>query len=191
MPDNRRLARCVLLALLVHLLLLSLPGTRARSVARVAPGLHLHLTSAAPEIEPGIGQHGTDQPKAIRNRRAIASVPVAATSGGGERMAVETGASGNSASPTTSRLIESARDIARKVAREQNGDRRQNGLPEDRPALPALDRALRKAPAGEMRFVGGALRITHESGASYCLQAVPEYAKGGLVEPLSVPGTCP
>lgn len=160
-------------------------------MARAAPGLHLHLTSAAPEIESGIGQRGAGQPKAIRNRRAVPAVPEAATSGGGERMAVETDASGNFSSPATSRLIESARNIARKVAREQDGDRRQNGLSEDRPTLPALDRALRKAPAGEMRFAGGALRIAHESGVSYCLQAVPEYAKGGLVEPLSVPGTCP
>lgn len=57
--------------------------------------------------------------------------------------------------------------------------------------MPALDRALRNAEAGEERLAGGLIRITTKSGRIYCLKPPPDMARDGPVAMQSTPTNCP
>ena len=63
--------------------------------------------------------------------------------------------------------------------------------PEDRPILPQIDRALRHETPGERRLTNGLIRIVSTDGRVYCLQPIPDFARGGPVEMLSPPTNCP
>lgn len=92
---------------------------------------------------------------------------------------------------SAARLIESAHGLARQMVREETGRERGKSLPEDRPFLPQLDRALRKASASETQLAGGIVKITTESGRSYCFYSPPDTGRGGLADMPAVPSTCP
>jgi len=93
--------------------------------------------------------------------------------------------------PSRTDLIESARKIIRQMTYEQGKQGQGASTPIDRPILPALDRALRERVAGEKRLVDGLIQITAESGRVYCLQAPPDFARGGPVEAMAVATNCP
>lgn len=54
-----------------------------------------------------------------------------------------------------------------------------------------MAKVLRRAPAGEIHFADGMVRITTAGGTSYCLKPQPAYMQGGPTQPLSVATTCP
>lgn len=88
-------------------------------------------------------------------------------------------------------LMESSQNVIREMAREQESGSRGISMLEERPALPALDRALKKASVGEKYLGNGIVQITTKSGTIYCLQAHPDFTRGGPVDMLSIPTTCP
>lgn len=165
------------------------------------PGLRLQLahpaaTGQGTALPPASGQRDIGQPGNLRAPRPAPPAPAeTAATGAGENGVSAPNTAGDIVGdiviPSATRLVDSAHDIARKIAREQREDRRQNVPLADRPRLPELERALRQASAGEMRSASGLVRVTNASGGSYCLQPAAEFARSGLVEPLSVPGTCP
>ena len=57
--------------------------------------------------------------------------------------------------------------------------------------LPQLDQALGKPRPGVQRYESGLIKIVTAGGRVYCIQEQPNFARGGPVEPLSVPTTCP
>ncbi len=88
-------------------------------------------------------------------------------------------------------LLLSARAIAREEQARESPPFGGIARPQDRPVLPALDRALKREPPGEHYLGGGLTRVVTTSGRVYCLQAPPDFARGGPVEALAVPTNCP
>lgn len=85
-----------------------------------------------------------------------------------------------------------ARSLAREMAREEAGAApAQPGNLVDRLILPQLDQALKKPAPGVQRFEGGLVKFITSSGRVYCVQEQPNFARGGPVDPLSVPTNCP
>lgn len=96
--------------------------------------------------------------------------------------------------PTISaaQLQESARRIIRaEVKNAERGGLAGNEHPPD--AVEArLAKALRAPSVGEKHLDNyGLVKITTVSGSSYCLKAPPDGPRGGLVDPISIPTTCP
>lgn len=100
-----------------------------------------------------------------------------------------------SASAPNEMSIETLMESAKKIARE--GNRPQLSLPKEttnsfeRPILPQLARALHRDPPGETRLANGMIKVVTTTGATYCLQPLPKFARGGSVEPTIIPTNCP
>lgn len=193
---QRRLAICLLVALALHLLVFGTIGIRPAPLQRPAPPLILRwavppqASSAAAEIAAETGaperQPARISASDFRGGRAASASP------GAESAPPQGDANAWSLQPRGSaELIESARESARESSRDRPGHSPRSPVPEDRPILPGLDRALRKAGAGETRHADGLIRITAASGQVYCLRPPPDFARGGPVDMLSVPTTCP
>jgi hypothetical protein len=61
----------------------------------------------------------------------------------------------------------------------------------EKPRAPQIEHALKRQSPGEYPLSNGLIRVVSASGQSYCLQPPPDFARGGPVEPTSVPTTCP
>ncbi|MHB1592042.1 MAG: hypothetical protein ACYCTW_11000 [Sulfuricella sp.] len=90
-----------------------------------------------------------------------------------------------------SQLLESARRIIRDEAKNTErgavmGNEHTADTVEAR-----LAKALRTPSVGEKRLDNGLVKITTVFGTTYCLKAPPDSLRGGLVDPISIPTTCP
>ena len=88
-------------------------------------------------------------------------------------------------------LLDSARQIVRDDEHRHPPPRQESLIDNDRPVLPQLARALQREPAGETRFANGMMKVVTASGSVYCLRPMPGFARGGPVEPTSIPTNCP
>lgn len=213
---GRRLAPYLLLAASLHALLilgLKLPVPVATSVA---PALHLSwrappvplvplpaLRSDVPPetaraVAPRSQLHAPSVASSRVPRLTISelSVPAATVPSSPSAPAVEPARATAGAD-----LLEGARRMARDIGREAVREGMASGsmaaagraapTAVDRPALPELERALRKRPLGEERLGGGIQRITTESGRVYCLKVPSDFARDGPGVALAVPTNCP
>lgn len=191
---ERRLAVCLSLALALHLLVFGLiKGTPIPSPHFNSPQV-LHwvpMPSGGPTAAERVTHYGP-QARVTQSDRGPPSVPSRSNTARGE---VEepraTDHMANLQHRSSAELMESGQDIVREMVSEQESASRGISMPEERPALPALDRALKKASAGEKYLGNGIVQITTKSGRAYCLQAHPDFTRGGPVEMLSIPTTCP
>jgi len=88
-------------------------------------------------------------------------------------------------------LLDSARRIVRDDAQRHPAPRQESAIDNDRPVLPQLARALQRESPGETRFASGMIKVVTASGSVYCLRPMPWFARGGPVEPTSIPTNCP
>ena len=89
----------------------------------------------------------------------------------------------------TSTLMDAARAIARETVREEKTPT--DPPPEDRPILPKLAKALQREATGERSLGNGLTRIVTSRGQILCIQAPPDFARGGPVEMQSMQVSCP
>lgn len=88
--------------------------------------------------------------------------------------------------------MSSARRVARDEARHTPPSKKETPGIEDRPVLPALAKALTRAPASETQFANGIYKVVTKSGTVYCYIPLPDIATSGTpVKPTIVPSTCP
>lgn len=204
-PDwaqQHRLALAFLAALGLHLLILGLIKLPVTRIAPHEPSRVLQwidLPIVKPQPEPVDQMNKPARPETRRGKDA----PVNRENEVASDMAVgEPGATTISPQPKTEftaptrlnplDLSATARSLAREMAREEGPVApAQPDNPTDRPILPLLDQALRKQRPGVQRFEGGLIKIISASGRVYCVQEQPNFARGGPVDPLSVPTNCP
>lgn len=198
MTENRRLMMFVLIALGIHVLVLvQMRGPRT-FVSFPAPPLVLRWAPPTQEriVEEPPGVVETRLPDKRPVRLAQSSPKLASSSrqpGPGDPDGAKTREAGEPAYPThrdAVELIESAREIVHKMVRE-SAHREGSRVQDERSFQPELDRALKKTGAGEVRMAGGLIRVTTPSGRVYCMQAPPDFARGGLADVTSVPTNCP
>ncbi|MBS0348801.1 MAG: hypothetical protein JSR69_20325 [Proteobacteria bacterium] len=214
----RRLAPYLLLAVVLHVLLglgLTLPAPALRleppplrlswrvpSPAVVAQPVRPPASQSAPErVPPSRSPRSARETAPVRVPPMI--MPVPAVPLAPPASAPATSVADPPRVPVGVDLLDSARRMARDIGREaamesrvgSRGPAAGRAAPApaaiERAALPELERALRKRPAGEERLGGGILRITTESGRVYCLKPPLDVVRDGPVEPLAVPTNCP
>lgn len=200
--EAKRLAVALLLALGLHILMFGLLKSPRKSFQPAASPLvvqWMRWASAPPRRLPaepdravdrsssGIRHHEID-----RRDRQVHRAPISFAADGAASD-TPTAASDREArqGPAAAELIESARTIAREMAHEHTQGQAANAVQADRPFLPALDRALRKAEVGEERLASGLIRITTKSGRVYCLTPPPDMARDGPLAMMSTPTNCP
>lgn len=89
-------------------------------------------------------------------------------------------------------VLDSARRLVRQFARERAaGASASDIVPPDRPALPELDRALRRPAAEEKRLANGIVKVATAFGTTYCLKPPPDLPRHGPADAVAVPTTCP
>lgn len=209
----RRLAPYLLLAVLLHALLgLGLPAPASRLEPpplrlswREPPPAPVVQSARPPEAPSAVGRgpasrslRGAPSAEPMRvppTAMPLASAPVAPPAPVPAASAVEP-----SRAPVSADLLDSSRRMARDIGREAAGGSVVGGAAAagrvapaaiERAALPELERALRRRPAGEERLDGGILRITTEAGRVYCLKPPPDFARDGPGQALAVPTNCP
>jgi hypothetical protein len=94
---------------------------------------------------------------------------------------------------SAAQLLESARRIIREEAKSKPGQGVAKGSEYlvDDTVEAKMAKALRAPIAGEKWLGDGLVKITTTLGTSYCLKAPPDLLRGGPVDPISVPMTCP
>lgn len=182
--DERRVAASLAAALALHLLALLMLGPIRRPTAPAAawPAVELrwHDAPRAAVVAPVAAAAPTSTAPASALAAAVA----------GENLQDSSGAP--AAQPAAAdALVASARRLARALPQRLTGMPPQAPPLADRPFVDALDRALRQEAAGERRLAGGIVRVVTAWGSVYCLKPPPEFARGGPLEPLAVPTTCP
>ena len=85
--------------------------------------------------------------------------------------------------------MDTARAIARETVREEK--KPTDPPSEFRPILPKLAKALQREAAGERSLGNGLTRIVTSRGQIICMQAPPDFARGGPVEMQSMQVNCP
>lgn len=195
---ERRLAVCLSVALVIHLLIFGLiKSTPIPSPHFDSPQVlqWVSLPSGGVAAHPAAVEGASyyrPQARVTRSDRGLPSVPSKSNTA---RNDVEepraTDYTANLPHRGSAELMESGQDVVREMVREQESRSRGNSGREDRPFLPELDRALKKASVGEKYLGNGIVQITTKSGRVYCLQAHPDFTRGGPVEMLSIPTNCP
>lgn len=193
------------------------PAKRLAIFAGVSLGLHLMLMSAIRPLHPLTLPHGPDTilqwvelPPRLKDAGRHSAAPLPARPGApGQRRtrassqhlttpelesahaeATLPAAAPSSLSkliPTT--LMDTARAVAREMVREEKNPT--DSPPEDRPILPKFAKAFQREAAGERSLGNGLTRIVTSRGKILCLQAPPDFARGGPVEMQSVQVNCP
>lgn len=204
-PDSERqhrLALAFLAALGLHLLIL---GMIKLPVTRIVPPVPsrvlqwVDLPIVKPQPEPVDRMNKPARPETRRGKIAPVNRENEVAS---DKLVRESGATVISPQPGTEftaparlnplDLSATARSLAREMAHEEGSlAPAQPDNPTDRPILPQLDQALGKQRPGVQRFEGGLIKIISTSGRVYCVQEQPNFARGGPVDPLSVPTNCP
>lgn len=188
--DERRVAASLAAALALHLLALLMLGPIRRPTAPAAAWpapveLRWHDAPRAAVVARA-AQASAAQASAAQ--ASTAQAPAAAAAG--ENLQDSSGAP--AAQPAAAdALVASARRLARALPQRLTGMPPPAPPLADRPFLDALDRALRQEAAGERRLAGGIVRVVTAWGSVYCLKPPPEFTRGGPLEPLAVPTTCP
>lgn len=200
--QDKRVAVALLVALGFHLLMFGFMGSPRKSFPPAASPLIVHWVrgvSAPPRQLPPEPDRAADRSASGRRPQEIdrrdRQVHRAPMSFAADSAASDTPTATNDRvarqGPAAAELIESARTIAREMAHEHTKGQAANAMQADRPFLPVLDRALRKAEVGEERLASGMVRITTKSGRVYCLAPPPDMARDGPVAMLSTPTNCP
>lgn len=89
----------------------------------------------------------------------------------------------------TTTLMDAAHAVTREMVREEKNPT--DSSPEDRSILPKLAKALQREAAGERSLGNGLTRIVTSRGKILCIQAPPDFARGGPVEMQSMQVNCP
>lgn len=200
--ERRRLVSSVAAALALHAAVLAWVGGDALAPAPGRPTLTLRLppASSAPSKPEAVQ---TKVPPTVSPVRpmvpSLAPAPVSASGRVADDVVTtadsrRVGASEPGA--VSEGLAASARQEARRIAREGGRGAARGraellaGSGDDRPALPALDRALAREAPGEKRLANGLIRVVTAAGTVYCLQTMADFMQGpGGVRSLVV--TCP
>lgn len=197
--EDRRLAVCLFVALLLHLLAFGLIGSPGKSSPLSARPLVVRWASPPPsriaeEPDVAVGSDSSGKRPGVISRSDRQPRPGPSPSDADGTAIEPPPAMGHPVDrqpPAAVELMDSARATIREMAREQARHQPGNAMHEDRPVLAGLDRVLRKAKAGEERLADGLIRITTESGRVYCLKPPPDFARDGPVAMLSAPTNCP
>ena len=156
----------------------AMPDSEARLAVQPAP---VSRDGAAPRRAAAVEAPPLASPRLPGSPAPVAGVPAADAPGDGAP-----------AVPSGIELMESARRIAREAARSGPGRGEVvQGTVLERPALAPLARALTRRAASEQRLQDGTIRGMDAWGREYCLRPPPDFARGGPVEPMAVPTTCP
>lgn len=192
---TKRLAVFVGISLGLHLVLMTAirpfhpptlpngPDTILRWVELPAPLKDTGRHSAAPlPAPPGApGQRGTRASSQHLATPELESAYAEAT--------LPTAAPSSPPKLDTSTLMDAAHAVAREMVREERNPT--DSPPEDRPILPKLAKALQREAAGERSLGNGLTRIVTSRGQILCIQAPPDFARGGPVEMQSTRVNCP
>jgi hypothetical protein len=196
MPGERRFLGFVLASLVLHSLVLGLmkPSREATSVFHTPMLLHIVSPSSQTVDEFDIPT-GVAQPlptPAETGRRRYSPHASSSSFDAHEMHAAEVSAMDTPAAEVSSVNLEtSARGIAQGMAREQPSDPAKSSSLDERPVLPALDRALKRAAAGERRLGDGIIQITTKAGWVYCLKPPSDFARDTPVSGMYISTTCP
>lgn len=192
----------MLLAIGLHILVVRfLPFPEVDSVGFRVPALEVRLApSLAPrdsdpvpisaqETRPttSYSARGTSPTQTRKNRSEITPYTVESVSPEPTTPAAPT------PSISTEALVDSVRNIVRDEERRTQQSKKEDSVDiRDRPVLPEFAKALQKPKASETRLADGVIKIVTPSGSTYCLKPLPEVvARGGPVEPATVPTNCP
>ena len=188
----RRFVLFLLASAILHaILLVALRSSPAKRVS-LAPRLEIRLVAPV-ERKSTAPAHLPSEQKVFTASRASRTQASRAGTLPHVSPAESTGA-GDIQSPTLPKIsLGALLDSARRIIRD---DERRHPPPakmidNDRPVLPQLARALQREPPGETRFASGMIKVVTASGSVYCLRPMPEFARGGPVEPTSIPTNCP
>ncbi len=201
---QRRLALAFVAALGVHMLMFSLIKLPATSVmppdsSTALQWVDLSALKSRPErdaqsVKPARleTRRDNDVPRHRENKTAVGQAPDVPPSPTLAPLATTQTTTSAPVIPDPEALMASARLVAREMARDR-GDRSvtQADNPVDRPFLPKLARALDKPRSSVQRYEGGLIKIITTGGRIYCVQEPPDFARGGPLDPLSVPTNCP
>jgi len=199
-PDrscSRRMAACLLAALALHLLALSRIRLPVQPLAGIPSMLSVRLPSrtvADPATTGAMRAIGSGPPAPAPRSRPPGSPAASVTTEQTVGTATPNVATGSppATSPAAAQLIESARRLVRQYTREAvPGEKPLVSPLADRPAMPALERALRTRAAGDTVLANGTIRVRTAAGTTYCLQPPPDILRNGPFEPMAVPSTCP
>ncbi len=181
----RRLAACLVVALLLHVAVLRLlPAPAPASAPRgpLSATLAARPPTALPPHDAAAGAHNR-----VASRIPVdAPEPVAPAA---VRTAPVPGEAPKETAPSAAILIESARRIARTEA--LRGASAQSAPAPGQTPEAVIARALRRPDEGEQRIGRDLLKVTTARGATYCLKTSNDAPRWGVIEPLSVPTNCP
>lgn len=185
------------LSLGLHLIALGAFGPSPRPILIEPTHAPLQWVDLAPVVEtrPPPARLRRVAPSPPRAQNVVPAEPVPRTPEPDEKPAAEVlisvPAQSRPSELPLAEIMASARAIGRETARAETWPSQDPGAVEDRPILPQLDRALRRAAASERRLSNGLIRIVTAGGRVYCLQEPPDFARGGPAEMLAVPTNCP
>lgn len=177
------MARCLLLSLAVHGgLLIGLDAPPAIRFSPPPPPMTLRWRAASPPPETG-AKLRTPAPASVRAARRSPAGAIGRGVGAPDAASLGPLASPRDLFETAMRM---ARDEGLRSERQRGADGLRRQPPEGR-----LARALAQPQGGEKLLADGTYRITTRAGASYCLNEVPAYQRGGMSEALRIASTCP
>ena len=194
------------------------PAKRLAVFAGVSVGVHLMLMTAIQPLHPLTLTDGPDTilqwvelPAPLKDAGRHSAAPLPARSGPPGQLRTKASSQPHLTTPElqsvpaeatlpapapsspskldTSTLMDAARAIARETVREEKNPT--DSPPEDRPILPKLAKALQREAAGERSLGNGLTRIITSRGQILCMQAPPDFARGGPVEMQSMQVSCP
>lgn len=200
-----RLAAFLLASLVFHVTVLILARPISRTILPERANMPLEVVSLGPpradppppapvpfaarEVRPSLATSGQSAiPTEVEEQAPSQSAQKDATP---PPASVPVPAHRQSARLDTATLLTNAHAMARERLARDLRLPSDNPMPEERPFLPGLDRALKREPPGERYLGNGLTRVVTPSGRDYCLQAPPDFARGGPAVLLSVPTNCP
>ena len=192
------------------------PTKRLAAFAAVSLGLHLMLMAAIRPFRPLTLPDGPDTvlqwvdlpaPPLKADRRSALPTPIrpvsanqpptqaashAPPSATADIESTQAGTDTSQSPPSkldTTILMDAARAVAHEMALEEKIP--PDFQPEGRPILPKFAQALQREAAGERYLGNGLIRIVTPRGQILCLQAPPDFARGGPAEMQSMQVNCP
>lgn len=193
-----RLAPFFLIALILHVVLIGMMHLPRRVAFASAPALEVRFIPAR-QPHMNIAPHSSNKHS---RQSSGATPPLKATRPAPttqQQSRVDSSREADMSENTTNSLplfsLESLRDSVRRIVREEARHlppaTPDYGLADDRPILPELARALAPKEASVMQFADGLIKVVTPSGSVFCMRPTPTFAKGGPVEPTSIPTNCP
>lgn len=193
-----RLAPFFLIALILHVVLIGMMHLPRRVAFASASALEVRLVPAQPphmDIAPHsaskYSRQNTGATPPLKTTRPASTTQQQSRVDGSR----EADRSENTTNPLPRFSLESLRDSVRRIVRDEARHlpppTADYGLADNRPILPELARALARKEASVMQFADGLIKVVTPSGSVFCMRPTPTFAKGGPVEPTSIPTNCP